>query len=61
VAVPLTPEERIRDLCARAVSADETEAEAILGELRAALREQIRFARTMSAAALNRELRVSQK
>ena len=58
MAVPLLLEDRIRDLCAQAVSADDSEAEVILAELRFVLREQMRFARAMSAATLGRELRV---
>jgi len=57
VAVVTTLEDRIRDLCAKAVSADAAESEEILAELRAALREHMRFARMMSAASLSREMR----
>jgi hypothetical protein len=55
--VPFTStlEDRIRDLCARAVSADSAQAEAILEELRAALREHMRFARKMTAASFSRD------
>lgn len=52
----VTLEERIRDLCARAVSAENSEAEAILAELRAALREHITFARKMTLATMSRDL-----
>jgi hypothetical protein len=48
-----TLEDRIRHLCTRAVSADDSEAEAILAELRAALHEHIRFTRQLTAATLN--------
>ena len=53
--VPAFPtlEDRIRYLCAQAVSADESEAAAILVQLRAALREHIRFTRQLTAATLS--------
>lgn len=55
--MPVIPtlEDRIRHLCTRAVSADDSEAEAILAELRAALHEHIRFTRQLTAATLNWE------
>jgi len=59
VPLPSTLEDRIRDLCARAISADSAEAETILGELRAALREHMRFARKMTAVALSRDSVIS--
>ena len=53
--VPVVPplEDRIRSLCAQAVCADDSEAEIILAELRAALREHIQFTRQLTAATLN--------
>lgn len=57
MAVVSTLDDRIRDLCAKAVSADAAEAEDILAELRAALREHMRYARMMTAASLPREIR----
>jgi hypothetical protein len=53
VAVIPKLEDRIRYLCAQAVSADESEAAAILIELRAALHEHIRFTRQLTAATMN--------
>lgn len=52
--MPVVPplEDRIRRLCARAVCADDSEAEVILAELRAALHEHIRFTRQLAAATL---------
>lgn len=58
VPVVSTLEDRIRDLCAKAVAADESQAEAILAELRTALHEHVRFARQMTAATLSREGRI---
>jgi hypothetical protein len=51
-----TLEDRIRALCQRAVSARDPELEAILAELRFALREHIRFMRNMTAATLTPEV-----
>jgi hypothetical protein len=47
-------DERIRELCSKAVMAKESELEPILSELRATLREHARFVRRMAAEALNR-------
>ncbi len=47
-------EDRIRELCSRALAAEEPELEPILSELRAALREHARLVRQMAAQALNR-------
>jgi hypothetical protein len=51
-----TLEDRIRALCQSAVSATDPELEAILDELRFALREHIRFMRNMTAATLTPEI-----
>jgi hypothetical protein len=47
-------DERVRQLCAKAVAAQGPEAEEILAELRDALREHARFVRLMSARTLTR-------
>jgi len=47
-------DERIRELCARAAAAEESEVEAIFAELQAALQEHLQFVRTMTALTLNR-------
>jgi hypothetical protein len=50
-------DERVRQLCLKATTADESEVEAVLAELRAALWEHAQFARLMAiktAKALNR-------
>ena len=47
-------DERIKELCAKAAAAEESEVEAILRELNAALRAHAQFVRTMSAHTLNR-------
>ena len=47
-------DERIRKLCLRAATVTEAELEAVLLELRLALREHSRFVRPMAADALNR-------
>lgn len=47
-------DERVRQLCAKAASAQGHEAEQILAELREALREHARFVRLMSARTLTR-------
>ena len=47
-------DERVRQLCAKAASAQGQEAEQILAELREALREHARFVRLMSARTLTR-------
>ena len=46
--------ERIRDLCARAVTAEEPEVESLLAELRAALRQHALLVRKMAMRALSR-------
>ena len=46
--------ERIRDLCARAVTAEEPEVESLLAELRAALRQHAQLVRKMAMRALSR-------
>jgi tetrahydromethanopterin S-methyltransferase subunit H len=51
-----TLEDRIMALYQRAVSAGDPELEAILTELRLALREHIRFMREMTAATLTPEV-----
>jgi uncharacterized coiled-coil protein SlyX len=48
-------DQRIKDLCSKAATAQESEVEAILLELRAALREHTQFVRQMTAQMLNRE------
>ena len=47
-------DERVRQLCAKAASAQGQEAEQILAELREALREHARFVRLKSARTLTR-------
>ena len=47
-------DERIRELCARAAAAEESEVEAIFAELQAALQEHLQFVRRMTALNLNR-------
>jgi hypothetical protein len=47
-------DERVRQLCAKAATAQGQEAEQILAELREALREHARFVRLMSARTLTR-------
>lgn len=47
-------DERVRQLCAKAATAQGREAEQILAELRDALREHARFVRLMSARTLTR-------
>lgn len=47
-------DERIRELCARAAAAEESEVEAIFAELQAALQEHLQFVRRMTALTLNR-------
>ncbi len=42
-------DERIRELCAKAVTAPESEVDAILSELKALLREHIEYVRQMAA------------
>ena len=49
-----TIHERIRDLCARAVTAEEPEVESLLVELRAALRQHAQIVRDMATRALSR-------
>lgn len=46
--LPPTDEDRIRELCAMAISARSDEWEPILAELRAALREHVTFLREMA-------------
>lgn len=46
--------DRIRELCSKATAADESEAESILSELQAILREHDEFVRQMTATTLNR-------
>jgi hypothetical protein len=48
-------EERIRELCARAVSAPDEECELILAELRVAISNHIRFLREMTREMRERE------
>lgn len=52
VRIPLT-DERIRALCAKALTADESEAAAILAELRTALREHNEYLRALALEVLN--------
>ena len=47
-------DERIRELCARAARAEDSEVETIFSELQDALREHSRFVRAMTAQTLNR-------
>ena len=53
VRTPPDPE-RIRELCARAATANEPELAEILSELQEALREHARFVRRMAAETLKR-------
>lgn len=46
--------ERIRELCARALTAEEPEVESLLAELRAALRQHAQLVRKMATRALSR-------
>jgi uncharacterized coiled-coil protein SlyX len=46
-------DERIRELCAQAATAQESEVEAVLSELQATLREHNQFVRQMTAQTLN--------
>jgi hypothetical protein len=48
-------EERIRELCARAVSAPDEECELILAELQVAISNHIRFLREMTREMRDRE------
>jgi hypothetical protein len=48
-------DQRIRALCSKAVTAKDSEVEAILSELNALLREHAQFVRQMAAPMLNRE------
>ena len=47
-------DQRIRELCSKAVTAKDSEVEAILSELQAALREHTQFVRQMTAQMQNR-------
>jgi hypothetical protein len=47
-------DERIRELCAMAVTADDSEVSALLAELQALLAEQSQFVRYLAAKTLNR-------
>ena len=47
-------DERIRQLCAKAATADDSEAEEVLAELQSALREHNEFVRAMISHTLNR-------
>ena len=47
-------DDRIRDLCARAATAEEPEVESVLVELRAALREHAQYVRYMATRAWSR-------
>jgi hypothetical protein len=47
-------EDRIRELCAKAVAADESELKTILAELRKALREHSEFVSEIAKATLKR-------
>jgi 3-methyladenine DNA glycosylase AlkC len=47
------PDERIRELCAKAIVAPDSEVEAIFAELNALLREHAQFVREMTAQTLN--------
>lgn len=46
-------DEKIRELCSKAIAANEAEAEVILAELQAALRERAKFVRHIAAETLN--------
>jgi uncharacterized coiled-coil protein SlyX len=46
-------DERIKELCAKAATAQESDMEAVLSELQAALREHNQFVRQMTAQTLN--------
>ena len=46
--------ERIRDLCARAIIANEPEVESVVAELRAALRQHAQLVRDMAKRAVSR-------
>ena len=52
VRIPLT-DESIRALCAKALAADESDAAAILAELRMALREHNEYLRALALEVLN--------
>jgi hypothetical protein len=55
VSVEIQPlDERIRQLCAKAAAADDSEVEEILAELRRVLREHNEFVRKMISHTLNR-------
>ena len=55
VSVELEPlDERIRQLCAKAAAADDSEVEEILAELQRVLREHNEFVRRMVSHTLNR-------
>jgi hypothetical protein len=57
VWVVLSPhlEDRIRDLCTRAVSSDDADLSAVMAELRAALQEHVNKIRTLAVRQLARE------
>jgi len=48
-------EDRIRELCAKAVSSDEAELRIVMSELRSAMREHIEKMRTLAVRQLARE------
>ena len=52
VRIPLT-DERLRALCAKALTADESEAATVLAELRMALREHNEYLRALALEVLN--------
>jgi hypothetical protein len=55
VSVEVQPlDERIRQLCAKAAAADDSEVEAILAELQRMLREHNEFVRAMVSRTMNR-------
>ena len=47
--------ERIRELCAKAITAEDSEVQAVLSELQAALREHSQVVRQMATQTLNGE------
>jgi hypothetical protein len=53
--VPSPLDDRIRELCAKAVSSDDSELSSVMSELRSAMREHIEEIRTLAVRRLARE------
>jgi histone H3/H4 len=59
--VPSPLDDRIRELCAKAVSSDDPELSSVMSELRSAMREHIEGIRTLAVRRLARESHVETK